>query len=124
MIEALGRIPVKIGVAVAPAVRQINVDEKTTTKIHKFADGSRTSSKGQPEYSWTLTCSLLKDKQIILDLFEQAERDGEVTLTFTVGVREYMLIGCVRSGNTMSSDSDGTADLTITGMAPDMLRTR
>lgn len=124
MIEASGRIPVKIGVAVAPAVRQVNVDEKQTVKIHKFADGSRTSSKGQPEYSWTLTCSLLKDKQVILDLFEQAERDGEVTLTLTVGAREYMLIGCVRSGNTMSSDSDGTADLTITGMAPEQLRVR
>lgn len=124
MIEALGRIPVKVGVAVAPAVRQVNVDEKITTKIHKFADGSRTSSKGQPEYSWTLTCSLLKDKQILLDLFEQAEAQGEVTLTITVGAREYMLIGCVRSGNTMSSDSDGAADLTITGMAPEILRTR
>lgn len=124
MIEAAGRIPVKVGVAVAPAVRQVNVDEKITTKIHKFADGSRTSSKGQPEYSWTMTCSLLKEKQTILDLFEQAEAQGEVTVTVTVGAREYMLIGCVRSGNTMSSDSDGTADLTISGMAPDMLRTR
>lgn len=124
MIEALGRIPVKVGVATAPAVRQVNVDEKITTKILKFADGQRTSAKGQPEYSWTLTCSLLKDKQIILDLFEQAEASGEVTLTLDVGARQYMLIGCVRSGNTMSSDSDGSADLTITGMAPDILRTK
>ena len=124
MIEASGRIPVKIGVAVAPAVKQVNVDEKITTKIHKFADGSRTSSEGQPEYSWTLTCSILKDKQVILALLKEAKARGEVTITLDVGTEQHMLIGCVVSGRTFSSDSDGTADLTISGMAPEWLQTR
>lgn len=122
--EYIGRIPVKVGVAVAPTIRQVNVDEKTTTKILKHADGDNGVARGQSEWSWSLTCSLLKDKQILLDLMEAAEASGELTLTLDVGARQYMLINCARSGNTMSSDSDGSADLTITGVAPKMLRTK
>lgn len=124
MIEALGRIPVKIGPIVAPSVRQVQVNEKTNAKVHKFADGSRTVSRGQPEYDWSLTCSALVDKQEILDLIEAADAAGEVTISFDVGSRTYMLINCVKNSLGFSSDSDGTADLTISGVAPEILQVR
>ena len=123
MIEALGIIPLKVGASTAPSVRQVQVNEKTTTKIHKFADGSRTFSKGQPEYDFSFTCSALKEKQELLDLIE-AEEASELTFTFELGARTYQLINCARNSLSISSDSDGTADLTISGVAPDLLRVR
>jgi hypothetical protein len=124
MLEALGIIPVRIGPAVAPSVRQVQVNEKITAKVHKFSNGSRTVSKGQPEYDWTLTCSAMKDKQEILDLLEASEAGGEVTISFDVGSRSYMLTNCARNSTGFSSDSDGTADLTISGVAPELLQVR
>lgn len=124
MLEALGIIPVKIGASEAPSVRQVQVNEKITAKVHKFSNGSRTVSQGQPEYDWTLTCSCMRDKQEILDLLEDAEASGEVTITFNVGARVYMLVNCARNSTGFSSDSDGTADLTISGVAPEQLQVR
>jgi len=122
--EALGIIPVKIGPSEAPSVRQVQWNKKTTAKVHKFSNGSRTVSKGQPEYDWTLTCSCMKDKQEILDLLESAEANGEITITFTVGSHTYMLTQCAENSRGFSSDSDGTADLTIAGVAAEELRVR
>lgn len=124
MLKALGIIPVRIGPSVAPSVRQIQTNEKITAKVHKFSDGSRTVSEGQPEYDWTLTCSCMEDKQEILDLIEAAEANGEVTISFDVGSRSYILTNCVRNSTGISSDSDATADLTISGIAPEQLRVR
>lgn len=121
--EYLGRIPVKIGPSVA-VVRQVQINEKTTTKVHKFSDGSRGVSRGQPEYDWTLTCSALKDKQAILDMIEGADASGEVTISFDVGARSYMLTDCLVSSLSFTSDSDATADLTISGVSPELLRVR
>ena len=39
----------------------------------------------------TLTCSCMKDKQEILDLLEAAQASGEITLTFNVGKRTYIV---------------------------------
>lgn len=124
MQEALGIIPVRIGPAVAPSVRQVQVNEKVTAKVHKFSNGKRTTSKGQPEYDWTLTCSCMKDKQEILDLIEAAEASGELTIAYDVGARTYILINCARNSEGVSSDSDGTADLTISGIAAERLKAR
>ena len=122
--EALGIIPVKVGPSEAPAVRQVQWNRKTTAKVHKFSNGSRATSKGQPEWDWTLTCSCMKDKQEILDLLEAAQASGEITLTFKVGERTYTLLECAENSLGFSSDSDGTADLTISGVAADELRVR
>lgn len=124
MLEALGIIPVKVGAAEAPSVRQVQVNEKTTAKVHKFSNGTRTVSKGQPEYDFTLTCSCMQDKQEILDLIEAADVAGEITLSFDIGARSYMLTNCAKNSLGFSSDSDGTADLTISGVAPELLRVR
>ena len=122
--EALGIIPVKVGPSEAPSVRQVQWNEKTTAKVHKFSNGKRTTSSGQPEYDWTLTCSCMKDKQEILDLLDAAQASGEITLTFTVGSHTYMLTQCAKNSRGFSSDSDGTADLTISGVAAEELRVR
>jgi len=124
MIQASGRIPVRVGVGDAIAVRQISVNEKVNSKVHKFANGSRTTSSGQPEYDFSLTCSVLADKQSILAQIREGEALGDLSLSFDLGSETYTLIGCARSGFGISSDSDGTADLTISGVAPDMLQVR
>lgn len=119
-----GIIPVRIGASTAPSVRQVQYNKKVTTKIHKFSDGTAGGSEGRPEYDWSLTCSCDRDKQAILDLIEDAKATGELTITFDIGSRSHMLVGCLVSGESYSSDSDGTVDLTITGVAPDLIRVR
>ena len=120
--QALGIIPVKINGLSAPNVRSVNVDETTPTKTHKYSDNSRQTSEGQPDFAWSFTASLQKDAQSIMDMLEDAIASGDAMISFRVGAREYMLTGVARSGMSFSSDSDGTADLTLKGIATEMLR--
>lgn len=122
--KALGRIPVSINGATAPFVRQVSVEKTTPQKTHKFADGSRARSEGQPEYKFSLTCSLMADKQLLLVMIDAARAQGEVNISFTVGTNEYMLVDCGNDTESFSSDSDATADLTISGIAVDRLQVR
>lgn len=121
----LGKIKVKVGAVVAPTVRQVSVNEKTSGKVHKFADGSKGVSVGQSEYDWSLTCSLEADKQELLDIIDAAKVRGVLpSMTFEVGGRIHMITDCVVTSTGMSSDSDGTADLTIGGISPELIRVR
>lgn len=122
--EYTGRIQVKVGVVYAPAVRSLSFEEKRNTKNLLHANGDNGVVEGQATYTWSLTCSLTKDKQAILALIDQAKRDGEVTLTFIWGANEFMLINCARGGSSFTSDSDAEASLTISGIAASMLQTR
>jgi len=122
--RALGRIPIKIGVVVAPSVRNVSFPKATPQKIHKFADGSRARSEGQSDYKFSLTCSLLEDKQEILNLIEAAKAQGEVNISYTLGNEEYLLVDCGVDTEDASSDQDGTADLQISGVATDRLKVR
>lgn len=124
MANALGRIPVKIGASVAPAVRNFTSSRSQAQKDHVFADGSRARSEGQPRYKFNMTCSLLSDRQTHLDLIEAARAQGEVNISYEVGGREYMLVDCGIDTEDMTSDSDGTADLTISGIALDRIQVR
>lgn len=124
MANALGRIPVKIGASVAPAVRNVNFAKSQPQKTHKFADGSRARSEGQPEFKWSLTCTLLSDKQTHLELIAAAKAQGEVNISYEVGGAEYMLVDCGVDTEDVSSDQDGTADLTISGIAMDRIQVR
>lgn len=122
--RALGRIPVKIGVSVAPAVRNVQADKSQKQTVFKYADGSRARGEGQPDYKWTLTCSLLTEKQQILEMIEAEKARGEVNISYQLGSEEYMLVDCGVDNEGASSDSDGTADLTIGGVAVDRLKIR
>lgn len=123
----LGRIPVTInGITVGGmGVKNVQVSRKQTQKIHKFADGSRDRSEGQPEYTFSLQCALDADKQVLLAAIEEAKATGEVNIGYTLGSGdEYLLINCGFDTEDVSSDSDGTADLSISGVAPDRLKVR
>ena len=122
--NALGRIPVKVNGQTAPTVKNVQATNATPQKTHKFADGGRARSEGQPEYKFNITCSLLVDKQQILDMIDAAKASGEVNIGFTLGAREYLLVNCGLESEDFSSDQDGTADLTISGTAEDRLRVR
>lgn len=126
--NALGRIPVKINGQTAPTVKNVQATNATPQRTHKFADGGRARSEGQPEFKFNLTCSLLEDKQQILDMIDAAKASGEVNIGFTLGrtggAREYLLVNCGLESEDFSSDQDGTADLTISGTAEDRLRVR
>jgi hypothetical protein len=122
--RALGRIPIKINGLVAPSVRNVSFPKATPQKTHKFADGSRARSEGQPEYKFSLTCSLLQEKQEILALIEAARQFGEVNISYELGVEEYLLVDCGIDTEDTSSDQDGTADLQISGIATDRLKVR
>ena len=119
--QALGIIPVKINGLSAPNVRSVNVDETIPTKTHKYSDGTRQTSEGQPDFAWSLTASLQKDAQSLMDMLEDAIASGDAMISFRLGAREYMLTGVARNGTSFSSDSDGTADLTLKGIATEML---
>lgn len=122
----LGRIPVSINSITVGGmgVKNIQTSRKQTQKIHKFADGSRDRSEGQPEYTFSLQCALDADKQILLAAIEEAKATGEVNIGYTLGNDEYLLVNCGFDTEDVSSDSDGTADLTISGVAPDRLKVR
>ena len=122
----LGRIPVTINSITVSGmgVKNVQVSRKQTQKIHKFADGSRDRSEGQPEYTFSLQCALDADKQILLAAIEEAKATGEVNIGYTLGKDEYLLINCGFDTEDVSSDSNGTADLTISGVAPDCLKVR
>jgi hypothetical protein len=70
---------------VAPSIRQVQVNKKTTAKVHKFSNGTRTVSSGQPEWDWSFTCSCMEDKQEILDLLEAAKTAAEYYLAVADG---------------------------------------
>lgn len=124
MSKAAGRIPFKINGIIAPSVRNIDVQVTTPQKLLKHADGKKLRAEGQSEYKWTLTCSLLQDKQEILQIIEDAKSRGEVTFTYKLGTEEYLLedVGVDTEG--VSSDSDGTADLQLGGIATERTRVR
>ena len=120
--QLLGIIDVKVAGLTAPTVRQVQVNEKITAKTHKFANNTRGVSVGQPEYDWSLTCSIEKDKQTLLDLIDSVSVDRVIdSLTFSLGARTIILTDAVITSRGFSSDSDGTADLTIAGIAPDAI---
>lgn len=122
----LGRIPVSINSITVGGmgVKNIQTSRKQTQKIHKFADGSRDRSEGQPEFTFSFQCALDADKQILLAAIEEAKATGEVNIGYTLGNDEYLLVNCGFDTEDVSSDSDGTADLTISGVAPDRLKVR
>ncbi len=122
----LGRIPVTVnGISVGGmGVKSVNVSRKQTQKIHKLADGTRDRSEGQPEFTFSFQCALDADKQILLAAIENAKTTGEVNIGYTLGNDEYLLVNCGFDTEDVSSDSDGTADLTISGVAPDRLKVR
>lgn len=122
----LGRIPVTVnGISVSGmGVKNVSVSRKQTQKIHMFADGSRDRSEGQPEYTFSFQCALDADKQILLAAIEEAKATGEVNVGYTLGNDEYLLVDCGFDTEDVSSDSNGTGDLTISGVAPDRLKVR
>lgn len=122
----LGRIPITInGVSVSGmGVKNVSVSCKKAQKIHMFADGSRDRSEGQPEYTFSFQCALDADKQILLAAIEEAKATGEVNVGYTLGNDEYLLVNCGFDTEDVSSDSNGTGDLTISGVAPDRLKVR
>jgi hypothetical protein len=122
----LGRIPVTVnGVSVSRmGVKNVSVSRKQAQKIHMFADGSRDRSEGQPEYTFSFQCALDADKQILLAAIEDAKATGEVNIGYTLGNDEYLLVNCGFDTEDVSSDSNGTGDLTISGVAPDRLKVR
>lgn len=122
----LGRIPVTVnGVSVSSmGVKNVSVSRKQAQKIHMFADGSRDRSEGQPEYTFSFQCALDADKQILLAAIEEAKATGEVNVGYTLGNDEYLLVNCGFDTEDVSSDSNGTGDLTISGVAPDRLKVR
>lgn len=122
----LGHIPVAInGITVGGmGVKNVQVSRKQTQIIHKFADGSRDRSEGQPEFTFSFQCALDADKQILLAAIEDAKATGEVNIGYTLGNDEYLLVNCGFDTEDVSSDSNGTADLTISGVAPDRLKVR
>ena len=122
----LGRIPVTINSITVSGmgVKNVQVSRKQTQKIHKFADGSSDRSEGRPEYTFSLQFALDADKQILLATIEEAKATGEVNIGYTLGKDEYLLINCGFDTEDVSSDSNGTADLTISGVAPDCLKVR
>jgi hypothetical protein len=122
----LGRIPVTVnGVSVSRmGVKNVSVSRKQAQKIHMFADGSRDRSEGQPEYTFSFQCALDADKQILLAAIEDAKATGEVNVGYTLGNDEYLLVNCGFDTEDVSSDSNGTGDLTISGVAPDRLKVR
>ena len=123
----LGRIPVSINSITVGGmgVKNVQVSRKQAQKIHMFADGSRDRSEGQPEYTFSFQCALDADKQILMAAIEEAKATGEVNIGYTLGNGdEYLLVNCGFDTEDVSSDSDGTADLTISGVAPDRLKVR
>ena len=122
----LGRIAVTVnGVSVSGmGVKNVSVSRKQAQKIHMFADGSRDRSEGQPEYTFSFQCALDADKQILLAAIEEAKATGEVNVGYTLGNDEYLLVNCGFDTEDVSSDSNGTGDLTISGVAPDRLKVR
>lgn len=122
----LGRIPVTVnGVSVSGmGVKNVSVSRKQAQKIHMFADGSRDRSEGQPEFTFSFQCALDADKQILLAAIEEAKTTGEVNIGYTLGNDEYLLVNCGFDTEDVSSDSNGTGDLTISGVAPDRLKVR
>lgn len=124
MSTAAGIIPLKVNGLVAPAVRNVDVQIPKTQKILKHSDGINRRSAGQPDVKWTLTCTLLSQRQELLDMLEAAEASGEITLSYRTGAREYVLTDVGIDNEGVSSDSDGTADLTLSGVATSRLRVR
>lgn len=122
--QALGIIPISINGSTAPSVRDVSIDEDITTKVHLFADRTKAVSRGQGQYKFSITASLLQDKQLILALIRAAEAQGEVNITFTLGSEDFMLVNCVISHRGFSSDQNGTADAKIDGVATDLFQVR
>lgn len=122
--SAAGRIPFKINGIIAPAVRNIDVQVATPQKVTKHSDQKKRRAEGQEDVKWTLTCTMLKDKQEILDIIEDAESRGEVTFTYQIGSREYLLTDVGVETEGVNSDSDGTADLNLAGVAVDRTRVK
>ncbi len=123
--ENLGRIPVKVNGIVAPCVKSFDSDATQTQKLHNFADGTGGRSEGRKNFKFNIQSALMTVKQELLALIEQAKASGNgVNITYQLGDDEYLLINCGIDTEKVSSDSDGSADLTISGVAPDRLKTR
>lgn len=118
----VGRIPLKIsGVAVPPAT-SVSLTENVTQKIHKLANGGTARSEGTPEYQFQFSSGILADKQTALEQIKLAKANGEVNISFSIGSSEFTLTDCGISSKSFSSDSDGQADLQISGVSGELLQ--
>jgi hypothetical protein len=116
----VGRIPIKINHQEAVNARDIDVEASRNQVIHKFSNGQRDRSKGQPSYTFTITFSCPEDKQQFVQLSDGGIDDDDAvgfTLNYLKGGEEYMLLDCGLNSDKTSSDQDGKADQTISGVA-------
>lgn len=121
-----GCIPIKINSITvgSMALQDIKAVRKQPQTIDDLPDGSRNRTAGKPEYTFSLEGALDVDTQILFAAIEEAKATGEVNVGYTLGNDEYLLVNCGFDTEDVSSDSNGTGDLTISGVAPDRLKVR
>jgi hypothetical protein len=120
-----GRIPVEIDHSEAVYAKDVEVSGKRNQQIHKFSTGKRGRSQGQPEYEWKITFSCPEDESQFRQLAEgglDSEDGSGFTITYTKGGEKYMLLDCGINSDSVSSDQDGKADQSLSGVATDRMR--
>lgn len=120
-----GRIPVEINHSPAVYAKDVEVTGSRQQVIHKFATGKKGRSQGQPEYAWKITFSVPEDQAQFTQLAEgglDADEGAGFTITYTKGGETYMLLDCGINNDATSSDQDGKADQTLSGVATDRVR--
>lgn len=120
-----GRIPVEVDHSEAVYAKDVEVSGKRNQQVHKFSNGKRGRSQGQPEYEWKITFSCPEDESQFRQLAEgglDAEDGAGFTITYTKGGEKYLLLDCGINSDSVSSDQDGKADQSLSGVATERVR--
>ena len=105
-------------------MRQVQWNRKTTAKVHKFSNGSRATSKGTARMGLDAYLLLHERQAGDSDLLEAVQASARSRSPSTSASARTSLLECAENSPGFSSDSDGTADLTISGVAADELQVR
>jgi hypothetical protein len=120
-----GRIPVSINFSEALYAKDVQVSGERNQVVHKFSNGRRGRSQGQPSYTWSITFSCPEDLSQFQQLAEgglDSEDGAGFTISYSKGGETYLLIDCGINSDALSSDQDGKADQVLSGVATERER--
>jgi hypothetical protein len=119
-----GRIPFEVGNIEVTGVTNVSAVHNVPTNVKKFMNGDTDLVFGIDDYSITVTCAMMSDKQAIIELINAAKAndpDGYFSCSYKYGSHYYTATKCGLQNITGTASTDD-ASLSLTIVAGKRIR--
>lgn len=118
----VGQVPVQLNFVPVTTITNVTSKRNRTNQVKKGAYGAIGTAKGVPGVSGTFELAL-PQAGLEFDLELLWDSPQGFTLTYQVGVKRYMLLGCqVESDDLANTPESGDAKITVSFTATDRKR--